>query len=89
MIYALQQFRHYLLSSHFTFFVDHYALNYLVNKSFLEGRICRWILLFQDFSFKVIVKPRRCNVGLNHLSRLELGESGGAVDDQLPNAEVF
>jgi hypothetical protein len=55
----------------------------------LEGRICKWFLLFQEFSFKVIVKPGRCNVGLDHLSRLESGESGGEFDDQLPDEEFF
>jgi hypothetical protein len=47
MIYALQKFRHYLLGSHFKFFTNHYALKYLVNKPVLEGRICRWLLIFQ------------------------------------------
>jgi hypothetical protein len=37
----------------------------------------------------VIIKPGRCNVGPDHLSRLESGESGGAVDDQLPDADLF
>jgi hypothetical protein len=46
MIYALQKFRHYLLSSHFKLFTNHFALKYLVNKPMLEGRICRWLLLF-------------------------------------------
>jgi hypothetical protein len=89
MIYELQNFRHYLLGSHFKLFTDHSTLKYLVNKPVHEGRICRWILLFQDFLFEVIVKPRRCNVGQNHLSRLESRESGGAVDDQLPYADLF
>jgi hypothetical protein len=78
-----------LLGSHFKFFTDHSALKYLVNKPVLEGRICRWLLLFHEFSFEVIVKPRRCNIGPDHLSRLELGESGGAVDDQLPDAWTY
>jgi hypothetical protein len=89
MIYALQKFRHYLLGSHFKFFTDHSALKYLVNKPVLEGRICRWLLLFQEFLFEVIVKPGRCNVGPDHLSRLDSGESGGVVDDQLPDADLF
>jgi hypothetical protein len=55
----------------------------------LEGRICRWLLLFQEFSFEVIVKPCKLNVGPDHLSRLESGESGGVVDDQLPDADLF
>jgi hypothetical protein len=89
MVYALQMFRHYLLGSHFKFFTDHFALKYLVNKPMLEGRICRWLLLFQEFYFEVIVKPGKLNVGPDHLSRLESGESGRLVDDQLPDADIF
>jgi len=29
------------------------------------------------------------NVGLDHLSQLELGESGGSRDNQLPNTDMF
>jgi hypothetical protein len=89
MIYALKLFRNYLLGSHLKFFTDHSALKYLFNKPILEGRICRWILIFQEFSFEVIVKPGICNVGPNHLSKLESGESGGVVDDQLSNVDLF
>jgi hypothetical protein len=89
MIYALQKFKHYLLGSHFKLFTDHSALKYLVNKPVFEGRICRWLLLFQEFSFEVIVKPEKCNVGPNQLSRLESGESGRAIDDYLPDAYLF
>jgi hypothetical protein len=56
MIYPLHKFRHYLLGSHFKFFTNHSTLKYLVNKPVLEGRICRWLLLFQEFSFEVIIK---------------------------------
>jgi hypothetical protein len=44
---------------------------------------------FSRVLFEVIVKPGRCNVGPDHLSRLESGESGGAVDDQLPDVDLF
>jgi hypothetical protein len=40
MMYALQNFRHYLLGKHFKMFTDHSALKYLVNKLVLGGRIC-------------------------------------------------
>jgi hypothetical protein len=89
MIYSSHKFKNYLLGSHFKFFTDHSTLKYLVNKPMLEGRICRWLLLFQEFSFEVIIKPRRCNVGPDHISILELGESGGEIDDQLPDANLF
>ena len=33
------------------------ALKYLVNKPLLGGRICRWLLLFQEYDSEVVVKP--------------------------------
>jgi len=89
MVYSLQRFCHYLLRGSFKFFTNHYALKYLVKKPILEGRICRWLLLFQEFTFEVIVKMGRLNVGPNHLSRLENGESRGSLDDKIPNADIF
>jgi hypothetical protein len=46
IMYSLQNFKNYMLGGHFKFFVDHSTLKYLVNKSDLEGQICRWLLLF-------------------------------------------
>ena len=83
MVYALQKFRHYLLGSHFKMFTNHYALKYLVNKPVLGGRICRWLLLFQEYDFEIIVKLGRHNLGPDHLSRLELGEEPTSLEDGL------
>ena len=68
MVYALQKFRHYLLGGHFKMFTDHYALKYLINKPVLGGKICRWLLLFQEFYFEIIVKLGCLNAGPAHLS---------------------
>lgn len=67
MVYALQKFRHYLLGGNFKMFTDHSAMKYLVNKLVLGEKICRLLLLFQEYDYEVIVKPGRLNVGLNHL----------------------
>jgi len=81
MVYSLQKFRNYLLGAPFKFFTDHSVLKYLVNKPVLEGRICKWLLLFQEFTFEVVIKPGRLNVGLDHLSQLDTGENDRAIDD--------
>lgn len=47
MIFALQKFRHYLLVNPFTFFTNHQALKYLVNKPVHQGKIYHCLLLFQ------------------------------------------
>jgi hypothetical protein len=41
----------------------HSSINSLVNRPILEGRICGWLLLFKEFSFEVVVKPGKHNVG--------------------------
>jgi hypothetical protein len=89
MVYALQKFCHYLLGGHFKMFTDHSALKYLVNKLVLGGRICRWLLLFQEYDFEIIVKPGRMNKGLDHLSRLEHGEELTNLEDALPDAHLL
>jgi hypothetical protein len=68
MVYALQNFRHYLLGGHFKMFTDHSALKYLVKNPVLQGRICRWLLLFQEYDFEIMVKLGRKNKGPSHLS---------------------
>jgi len=57
MVYVLQKYYHYLLGGHFNMYTNHSALKYLVNKPMLSGHICRWLLLFQEYDFKVIVNP--------------------------------
>ena len=86
MVYALQNFRHYLLGSHFKMFTDHSTLKYLVNKPVLGWKICRWLLLFQEYDFEIIVNPDRLNVGPDHLSRVESGEEPISLEECLPDA---
>jgi hypothetical protein len=89
MVYALQKFCHYLLGGHFKMFIDHSALKYLVNKPVLGGKICRWLLLFQEYDFEIIVKPGRMNKGLDHLSRLEHGEEPTSLEDTLTDEQLL
>ena len=81
MVYALQKFKHYLLGGHFKMFTDHFALQYLVNKPVLGGRICRWFLLFQEFDFEIVVKPGWLNAGPDHLSHVVNGGEPANIDD--------
>ncbi len=89
MVYALQKFRHYLLGSHFKMFTDHFALKYLVKKPVFGGRICRWLIFFQEYDFETIVKPRRLNLGPNHLLRIMSGKEPTNLDEGLPDAQLF
>jgi hypothetical protein len=89
MVYALQKFKHYLLGKHFKTFTDHSTLKYLVNNLVLGGRICRWLLLFQEFEFEVIVKLGKLNARPYHLSRVTNGEEPTNLEENFPDAELF
>ncbi len=53
--FVLHKFRHYLLGNKFVFYVDHMTLVYLVNKSQVLGRTFRWLLLFLEYDFIVVI----------------------------------
>jgi hypothetical protein len=89
MVYALHKFRHYLLGKHFKMFTYHSMLKYLVNKPILGGRICRWLLLFQEFDFEVIVKPEKPNIGPDHLSMITNGQEPTNLEDNFPDTQLF
>ena len=78
-----------MLGSHFKMFTDHSTLKYLVNKLVLGGKMCRWLRLFQEYDFEIIVNLGRLNVGLDHLSRLELGEELVSLEGCLPYVQLF
>ena len=70
-------------------FTHHSSLQYLVNKPVLGGKICRWLLLFQEFDFEIVVKPGQLNTGPYHLFHVENGEEPTNIDDGFLDAELF
>ncbi|GJS00854.1 reverse transcriptase domain-containing protein [Tanacetum coccineum] len=52
-------------------YTDHFALKYLFAKKDAKERLLRWVLLLQEFNFKVIDTKGAENYAADHLSRLE------------------
>ena len=89
MVYAVNKFRHYLLGNKFIFYVDHLALQFLVNKPQVSGRLARWLLLFLEFDFKIIYKPGKTHGVADALSRNEGAEPATGIPDQTTDAHLF
>ena len=70
-------------------FTEHSSLKYLDNKPLLGGKICHWLLLFQNFDFEIIVKLGHLNVGPDHLSLIEIGEEPTNIEYGFPYAQIF
>ena len=89
MVYAVNKFRHYLLGNKFIFYVDHLALQYLVNKPQVSSRLARWLLLFLEFDFKVIYKPGKTHGVAEALSCNEGAKLATGIPDQTTDAQLF
>ena len=61
--------------------IDHSMLKCLVNNPVLGGKICHWILLFQDFDFNIIVNLGPLNAGPDPLLRIEIGKELTNIED--------
>nr|GEW94920.1 DNA-directed DNA polymerase [Tanacetum cinerariifolium] len=71
VVYAFRKFCSYLIMNKSIVYIDHSALKYLFSKKDAKARLLRWILLLQEFDFKVIDTKGAENYAADHLLRLE------------------
>ncbi|GJV12117.1 reverse transcriptase domain-containing protein [Tanacetum coccineum] len=71
VVYAFKKFRSYLILNKSIMYTDHSALKYLFSKKDSKARLLRWVLLLQEFKFKVINTKGAENLAADHLFRLE------------------
>nr|GEW62090.1 DNA-directed DNA polymerase [Tanacetum cinerariifolium] len=70
VVYAFEKFRSYLIMNKSIVYTNHSALKYLFAKNDSKARLLRWVLLLQEFTFKVIDTKGAENLAADHLSRL-------------------
>ncbi|GJR10867.1 reverse transcriptase domain-containing protein [Tanacetum coccineum] len=71
VVYAFEKFWSYLILKKSIVYTDHSALKYLFAKKDSKARLLWWVLLLQEFKFKVIDTKEAENLAADHLSRLE------------------
>jgi hypothetical protein len=76
--------RHYITSYPTFVHTDHAAIRYLMNKPITLGQITRWLLLLQEFDITIVDRPKKDNVVVDFLSRLENDTQGEPVEDSFP-----
>nr|GEZ11880.1 reverse transcriptase domain-containing protein [Tanacetum cinerariifolium] len=67
VVYAFEKFRPYLIMNKSIVHTDHFTLKYL----FAKARLLWWVLLLQEFDFKVLDTKGAENLAADHLSQLE------------------
>eukprot|EP00731_Ephydatia_muelleri_P013328 Em0007g638a len=70
IVWAMKQFRHYLLGRIFQLMTDHAPLQWLAAQK-MEGLLCRWALAIQEFSFEIVYRKGIANGNADALSRRE------------------
>nr|GEW67867.1 reverse transcriptase domain-containing protein [Tanacetum cinerariifolium] len=68
VVYTFEKFRSYLIMNTSIVYTDHSALKYLFAKKDSKARLLRWVLLLQEFTFKVIDTKEAENLAADHLS---------------------
>ena len=68
VVYAMKQFRHYLLGRSFQLVTDHAPLQWLSAQK-MEGLLCRWALAMEEYNFDIVYRKGTLNVNADALSR--------------------
>nr|GEY10349.1 reverse transcriptase domain-containing protein [Tanacetum cinerariifolium] len=71
VVYTFKKFHSYLIMNKSIVYTDHSALKYLFAKKDAKARLLRWIVLLQEFDFKVIDTRGAENYAADHLSHLK------------------
>nr|GEW27358.1 reverse transcriptase domain-containing protein [Tanacetum cinerariifolium] len=71
VVYAFEKFCSYLIMNKSIVYTDHSAFKYLFAKKDAKARLLHWIILLQEFDFKVIDTKGAENYAADYLLRLE------------------
>lgn len=69
VVYAIEKFRPYIDGLHFQVITDHSALKWLHKMKDPHGRLARWAMKLQQFSFDIIHRPGKSHTVPDALSR--------------------
>nr|GEX74591.1 hypothetical protein [Tanacetum cinerariifolium] len=78
VVYAFENFRSYLIMNKSIVYTDHFAHKYLFAKKDFKARLLRWVLLLQEFTFKVIDTKGAENLeAIDIIKACHYGPTGG------------
>jgi hypothetical protein len=89
VVHAINKIHHYITSYEVFVHTDHSSIRFLVNKPITNGRVTRWLLLWQEFNIIVLDRPRKDNVVVEFLSRINNEDDDIPVDDSFLNEHLF
>ena len=70
LVWAMQKLQEYLCGKEFVLETDHQPLVYLNRAKVNNGRLMRWALYMQSFSYRIRAIKGKDNIGADYLSRV-------------------
>lgn len=80
LLFCIEKFRPYVEGVHFRVITDHYSLLWLNKLKEPTGKLARWALRLQQYSFELAHRKGKLNVVPDALSRIQV--------DELPVADI-
>ena len=68
---------------------DHSSISYLMNKSYVNTRVIRWLLLLHEFDITILDKLGKYNVVAYFFTRLTHTADTDLVDDSFLDDHIF
>jgi len=93
VVWAIIHFRPYLYGTNFTLYIDHKPIKWLMTNDKLTGKLARWVLILQEYEFKVIHRPGSTHQNADTMSRRPFTTSEDFSEarqnfDQIPTVPV-
>ena len=89
VVYGINKFRHYITRYTVYLHTNHSSITYLMNKSSLDSRVIRWILVLHEFDIIILDNLGKHNVVEFFLSRLTHDVDRYLVDDAFLNEHLL
>ena len=92
VVFALENFRSYLIGSKVIIYSDHSTLKYLLSKKDAKPRLIRWVLLLQEIDIEFRDKKGAENVVIDYLSCIHIDfipETLPLINESFPNEQLM
>jgi hypothetical protein len=87
VVYGIQKFRHYVFGTKFLLQTDHRALQGLMKRKDLNGRVARWVTTLQEFDFDIEYRKGSANANADALSRLPVTKTIAVLQSEVSTVQ--
>ena len=89
VVVAVGHFEAYLITHPFTIVTDHKALTFLNSAQHRNGRLARWAIKLQPFTFSIRYRPGSLHINADVLSRMFCEDPSSGMPDAPTTPETF